>query len=127
MSVIAYVSLGSVANGTADVQTAARLDDAIMSMRIALLDGQKIESAALASGDADAVRAEFDTTVQQFDDALARLNELGTASVQSASAGADEIHEEFQASVRTTFDLIGSSGASSAVINIAGRPRFPRR
>ena len=69
VSVIAYVSLGSVANGTADVQTAARLDDAIMSMQIALLDGQKIESAALASGDAAAVRAEFDITVQDFDDA----------------------------------------------------------
>jgi hypothetical protein len=50
LSVISFNSLGSVAEKTADMSTSATMDDATMSMIIALLQGVDAESMALIAG-----------------------------------------------------------------------------
>ena len=52
VSVIAYISLGSLAGASEEIQTAAELDDAVMSMKIALLEGMDVEAQALIFGHA---------------------------------------------------------------------------
>ncbi len=44
VAVVAYISLSSVAGKTQEVENAAVLDDASMSMQIALLQGMDIEA-----------------------------------------------------------------------------------
>ena len=44
VSAVGFVGLGSVTDATGDVKTSAELDDAVMSMQIALLDGVELEA-----------------------------------------------------------------------------------
>ncbi len=124
VSAVGFVGLGSVTDATADVKTSAELDDAVMSMQIALLDGMELEAQALMTSDTTGLRDEFDVTVESFDGAFQTLMEKGNASVRETAESADVGHESFQVAARETLDLIDGSGANTAVLNISGRQRM---
>ncbi len=124
ISVIAYSSLSSVAGATSNVQNAAELDDAVMSMKIALLTGMDLESESLIRGFREELRPAFDETVVEFDAALATLMSQGTDNVRAQTEEADLAHAAFQESVLGTFSLLESSGTGDTVINVAGRQRM---
>jgi len=121
---VAFMSLTSVADKTGGVQNAAELDDAVMSMHIALLEGMDIEGQALIFGHDASYAADFQATVESFDEGLATINAQGSAAAQAVAEEADEAHAEFQAAVLGTLDIIENSGSSAVVLNIAGRQRM---
>jgi hypothetical protein len=124
VSAVGFVGLGSVTDATGDVKTSAELDDAVMSMQIALLDGMELEAQALMTSDTTGLREQFDATVDDFEVAHATLIAKCDASVRGSAEAADVGHEAFQLAARETLDLIDGSGANTAVLNISGRQRM---
>ncbi len=117
LGVIAYSSLASVTASTADVSTSATMDDAAMSMIIALLEGMDTESMALIAGYDAELGTAFEESVVAFDDALATLMTEGNESVQAAATVADGYHTEFQAAVLRTFELAQAGDIDAARVN----------
>jgi methyl-accepting chemotaxis protein len=120
VSVIAYVSVGTVASKTADVQLSAEQDDAVMSMRIALLESIALESRALAGGDNEELRGDFEETLDAFDISMTTLGRLGSGSVEVELEKIHAAHEVFHDSVMDTFELLEAGDVEGAKANSFG-------
>ena len=120
VSATAYVSLRTVTGKTSDVHMSALLDDAVMSMRIAMLESMDMESMALLGGESAELRSEFDETLSAFDDALAILTEFGGESLQARSEELELAHETFHDSVVTSFEMLEAGDIEGAKANSFG-------
>ena len=123
---VAYNGLNTVASGAEGIKKAAELDDAIMGMHLALLEGMDAESRTLNEGYSEALVKDFQHSIDLFDEKEAVIEELGTAEQQVLLKKLISDHDAFIASVQHTIALVRETGGHQALqrVNNNATPLF---
>lgn len=116
-AVISYISLTSVADSAKEIKHSADLDEATMTMIIRLQEGMDVESQALITGWDDALTTQFDELEASFEEEVGVLNEIGNDAIKAQVADVVASHDEYHASVLTTFALVQEGDPEAAKAN----------
>ncbi len=99
---VGYNGLRQLATGADGIANSAELDDASMKMHLALLEGMDVEARMLVSGDWAGADAEFQASVDLFDQAEDTFTAIGTDQQKVLLKELVADHEDFREAVGAT-------------------------